>query len=76
VIADLRAARESAELRLAAVVGALETIRLDLLRLRAGTGSLESVTADLTAAREVGDRTDLLLQGEGEVTALLEKGAS
>ena len=76
VIADLRAARETAELRLSAVVGALETIRLDLLRLRAGTGSLESVTADLTAAREVGDRTDLLLQGEGEVTALLEKGAS
>jgi eukaryotic-like serine/threonine-protein kinase len=76
VIADLRAARESAGLRLSAVVGALETIRLDLLRLRAGTGSLESVTADLTAAREVGDRTDLLLQGEGEVTALLEKGAS
>ncbi|HXM37109.1 MAG TPA: serine/threonine-protein kinase [Gemmatimonadales bacterium] len=42
-------------------LGALETIRLDLLRLHGGIGSLDGLTADLGAAREIGAQVDALL---------------
>lgn len=71
VDADLRAARDAAQGRLADAVAALEGIRLDLLRLCAGAGSVDSLTADLAAAREVGEEVDRLLAGRAEVAALL-----
>lgn len=72
--ADLSAAKEAAQRRLAEVVAALETIRLDLLRLRAGAGSVESLTADLTAAREIDEQTNRLLAGHREVEEALRRG--
>jgi serine/threonine-protein kinase len=71
VVADLRAAQASAQRRLADTVAALEAIRLDLLRLRVGAGSVESITADLSAARELGQAAERLLEAAEEVEALL-----
>ena len=71
LVSDLRSAREAAQQRLSTAVAALETIRLDLLRLRGGVGSVATITADLTAAREVGEQIDRLLQGQRQVEAVL-----
>ena len=71
LVADLRAARVKAEARLAEVVTALETLRLDLLRLRAGAGSVDGITADLAAAREFGDEADRVLASMREVDQAL-----
>lgn len=68
---DLRGAREAAEQRLAEVVAALETIRLELLRLHAGVGSVEGMTADLGSARELAEDLERLLEGSREVDDLL-----
>jgi serine/threonine-protein kinase len=64
-------AREGARQRLAESVTALETIRLQLLRLHAGATSLESLTADLSAARDVADAVDRLLEGQRDVEEAL-----
>lgn len=69
--ADLRSARALAEARLADVVTALETLRLDLLRLHAGAGSPESITKDLASARALSEDVDRLLAGAHEVEQLL-----
>jgi hypothetical protein len=76
LVADLEAARDAAQVRQGQVVAALEAIRLDLLRLRAGVGSVESITADLTAAREVGEQTERLLQAGQEVAVMLSARAT
>ncbi|HEY3280286.1 MAG TPA: serine/threonine-protein kinase [Gemmatimonadales bacterium] len=52
--------------RLGEALGALETIRFDLLRLRSGVGSVDGLTADLSAAREIGVQVDALLEGRRE----------
>lgn len=67
VQAELRSARETAQLHHTALVTALETLRLDLLRLRGGMQDLKNITADLTAARALGERIDRLLEGSREV---------
>ncbi|MGE0353239.1 MAG: serine/threonine-protein kinase [Gemmatimonadales bacterium] len=54
--------------RLPEVVGALEAIRLDLLRMHAGQAGLDEITRDLEAARNVGARID----AEVEIRGLLE----
>lgn len=64
---DVGAARQQAESRLAQVVTALDTIRLDLLRLQAGVGTPESVTTDLAAAQSVLDQVDRLVAATDEV---------
>jgi len=64
---DVGAARQQAESRLAQVVTALDTIRLDLLRLQAGVGTPESVTTDLAAAQSVLDQVDRLVAATEEV---------
>ncbi|HEY8175268.1 MAG TPA: serine/threonine-protein kinase [Gemmatimonadaceae bacterium] len=71
LIADLREARVRAEERLANLLTALETTRLDLLRLRAGHGSAESITQNLLAAKTLGEDVDRLLSGRAEVDAAL-----
>jgi hypothetical protein len=71
VVADLRAAQGSAQRRLADTVAALEAIRLDLLRLRVGAGSVESITADLSAARELSEAAERLLEAAEEVEGML-----
>jgi hypothetical protein len=71
LIADLTETRTQAEARLAQVVTALETTRLDLLRLRAGQGSADSITLNLIAAKALGEDVDRLLSGQAEVDAAL-----
>jgi hypothetical protein len=73
LLRELEAAREAAQDRLAEVVTALETIRLDLLRLQSGIGSVAGITADLTAAREVGEQAERLLAAAGEVEAAINE---
>lgn len=58
-VQTLRMNGQAGELREA--LGALETIRFDLLRLHGGAVTLEGLTADLGAARQIGDRVDALL---------------
>jgi serine/threonine-protein kinase len=65
-VQTLRNNGQAGELREA--LGALETIRFDLLRLQGGATTLAGLTADLGAARQIGDRVDALLAGPREVT--------
>ena len=60
-VQSLRSNGQAGELREA--LGALETIRFDLLRLQGGAVTLAGLTADLGAARQIGDRVDALLAG-------------
>ena len=48
--------------RLGEALGALETLRFDLLRLHGGVGSVGGLTADLGAARQIGEQIDALLE--------------
>ena len=67
----LRARPEEANAsgRLATVVAALETLRLDLLRLHAGTATLDELTAHVEVARQIGAEIDARL----DVERLLEE---
>jgi serine/threonine-protein kinase len=58
---ELTAARAQTQKRLSAVLAALESIRLDLLRLSAGVGDPESLTRAMALAQQVGDDVDALL---------------
>jgi serine/threonine-protein kinase len=73
LVNDLRAARTGSEKRLAEVVGALENLRLDLLRIHAGAGDSDSITRDLDAARSLGEGVDRLIAGKSEIDAALER---
>jgi eukaryotic-like serine/threonine-protein kinase len=70
---DLRTTRGAAEGRLAELVTALETLRLNLLRLRAGATGADSLTQDLLAAQALSEDVDRLLVGAGEVDATLRR---
>jgi hypothetical protein len=61
------------EQRLGEALGALETIRFDLLRLHGGVGTVAGLTADLGAARRIGEQVDALLEGRREVDEALGK---
>jgi serine/threonine-protein kinase len=63
-VQTLRNNGQAGELR--ETLGALETIRFDLLRLHGGAVTLAGLTADLGAARQIGDRVDALLAGSRE----------
>jgi serine/threonine-protein kinase len=66
----LRARGQTGE-RLAETVGALENVRLALLRLRSGVGTVDDITTWLERAREIGEYVDRRLEAEGEVRDLL-----
>lgn len=68
---DVRGARAAAEARLAEVVRALETLRLELLRLHAGVGSVQSMTADLGSAAELARSLSGVREARREVERLL-----
>jgi predicted Ser/Thr protein kinase len=68
---DLRAARDTVQKKLAETVGALETIRLDLLRLHAGNATIAGVTTHLDLAAEVSREVERLIAAQGEVDLLL-----
>ncbi len=69
--AGLEDTRARAQERLTAVVGALETLRLDLLRLRAGTIPLDNLTADLEIVARLSEAADRHLAAHQEVRATL-----
>ena len=67
----IRGARDAAGERLAELVAALETIRIDLLRMHAGAGSVEGMTMDLSAAQELSGDVEHLLAGHRGAAKLL-----
>ncbi|MEP7326368.1 MAG: serine/threonine-protein kinase [Gemmatimonadota bacterium] len=64
---ELVSARVSVRERIGAAVGALENLRLGLLRLIAGVGSPDDLTADLERAQAIGDRIDAELAARREI---------
>lgn len=69
--ADLRDIRDSIHENLRATVGALETIRLDLLRLHAGSASIESFTTHLGMALEVSEEVERHIAAHADVERTL-----
>jgi len=53
-------------------VGALETIRLNLLRLHAGSATVESVTTHLDLAAEVSAEVERLIAAHADVERVLK----
>ena len=66
-IAALRDERALVHDRLAEVVGALETIRLNLLRLHAGSGTVEGLTTHIGLAEEVSAEVERMVAARADV---------
>ncbi len=64
---DLRADRDAVHAKLGEAVGALETIRLSLLRLHAGSGTVEGLTTHIGLAAEVSAEVERMLAAQEEV---------
>ena len=69
--ADVRAIRDEVQARLRDVVGALETIRLNLLRLHAGSATVEGLTTHLGLVSEVSDQVERLIAAQDDVERAL-----
>lgn len=69
--AEARATRDAVREKLGEAVGALETIRLNLLRLHAGSGSVEGLTTHLDLAADISAGIERLIAGQGEVDRVL-----
>lgn len=69
---ELRGEREAIDARLRDAVGALETIRLNLLRLHAGALTVEGLTTHLGIAAEVSEEVERLIAAHNE----MERGLS
>ncbi len=67
----LSEADRTLERRLAEIVGALEHLRVGLLRLHGGRETLAGVTMDLGRAKDVAERLARLAEADEEVSALL-----
>lgn len=65
--ADVREMRDDIHAKLGDAVGALETIRLNLLRLHAGSTSVESLTTQLGIAAEVSKEVERLIDAHADV---------
>jgi serine/threonine-protein kinase len=70
--ADVRDMRDELHAKLGDAVGALETIRLNLLRLHAGSLSVESVTTHLGLAAEVSAEVERLIAAHAYVERVLK----
>ena len=68
-------AHEETQRGLAAVVTALERIRLELRQLEAGAGTVEGVSAELAAAREIQQAVDRLLAARAEMRGAVGEGS-
>ena len=68
---ELEQARDAASRRLSASVGALERIRLGLIRLRAGAATTADVTQTIAIARRVTEDVEYQLHGVTEASAAL-----
>lgn len=71
--ADARTARDAMRTKLAEAVGALETIRLNLLRLHAGSSTVEGLTTHLNLAADISAGVERLVAGQAEVERALLK---
>jgi serine/threonine-protein kinase len=69
--ADLRAARDAVHAKLGDAVGALETIRLNLLRLHAGSVTVAGLTTHLGLAAAVSADVERLIAAREEVEHLV-----
>jgi serine/threonine-protein kinase len=69
--ADLRATRDTVHARLGDAVGALETIRLNLLRLHAGSLTMAGLTTHLGVAAAVSDEVARLIAAHEEVERMV-----
>jgi serine/threonine-protein kinase len=67
----LRDERDAVHDRLTAAVGALETIRLNLLRLHAGSAAVEGLTTHIGLAEEVSDEIERMVAARAEIDASL-----
>ncbi len=65
--ADVREARDEIHAKLGETVGALESIRLQLLKLHAGSVSVRGVTTHLGIAAEVSEQVERLIAAHDEV---------
>ena len=68
---SLRADRDLVHDKLGDAVGALETIRLNLLRLHAGSATVEGLTTHIGLAAEVSAEVERLIAAQDEVEARL-----
>jgi serine/threonine protein kinase len=71
--AVLERRRNAASANLAASVGALERIRLDLLKLHAGAGDLKPLTTLIEEAHLIGEEVKRLAEAEQEVDDAIER---
>jgi len=69
--ASVRATRDAVSAKLADAVGALETIRLNLLRLHAGSATVEGLTTHIGLAVEVSEEIDRMIAAHDEVESHL-----
>jgi serine/threonine-protein kinase len=69
--ADLRALRDEAREQLTRAVGALETVRLNLLRLHAGSVTVEGFTTQLGLAADVSAEVERIIAAREEVDRVL-----
>jgi serine/threonine-protein kinase len=69
--ADLRMARDAVHAKLGEAVGALETIRLNLLQLHAGAATVAGLTTHLGLAAQVSDDVQRLLAAREETERVL-----
>ena len=67
VDSELIRLRDTVHAKLGEAVGALETIRLDLLRLHAGAANMQSITTHLGDAAEVSNEIGRLIAAHSEV---------
>jgi serine/threonine-protein kinase len=70
--AEVREMRDTLHDKLGQAVGALETLRLNLLRLHAGSASVESVTTHLGIAAEVSAEVQRLIAAHSEMADVLQ----
>ena len=70
--AEVRATRDEIKTKLGDAVGAMETIRLNLLRLHAGSGTVEGLTTHIGLALEVSGEVERLIAAKADV----ERGLS
>ena len=69
---ELCEARDSMHGKLGDAVGALETIRLNLLRLHAGSATVEGLTTHLGLAAEISDEVERLIAAHEEVERVMK----
>jgi tRNA A-37 threonylcarbamoyl transferase component Bud32 len=71
-LSHARALRDELHVKLGETVGALETIRLNLLRLHAGSATVEGLTTHLGIAADVSEAVERLVAAHEEVDRTLK----